>query len=286
MGNICILKKILPFEEIKINQNTNNINSNFENLNDNNNNDLILEKISLKEKLKSKTHKDNFSKLKQFKDNLDINRIKQKLISLKDKTFNYPEVDIYIGEGLKKIKGYISKKGLYELKDERKKFWKCKKKGNKKIWEELEKICEDESISDNKIYEILEFLEIVTLYNCINICIDLNENIYEIPNYCIQNPYEYDLKIYSYTDNDRPNQKEININVSYLNKNFVIKMSNIDTIQDFKAEILNLDDFIHLDDNCISLYYNGKELDDNKEIWMYDINNNSKIILDINNNYQ
>ena len=60
-------------------------------------------------------------------------------------------------------------------------------------------------------------------------------------------------------------------------------MSNIDTIQDFKAEILNLDDFIHLDDNCISLYYNGKELDDNKEIWMYDINNNSKIILDINN---
>ena len=59
MGNICILKKILPFEEIKINQNTNNINSNFENLNDNNNN-LILEKISLKEKLKSKTHKDNF----------------------------------------------------------------------------------------------------------------------------------------------------------------------------------------------------------------------------------
>ena len=34
-----------------------------------------------------------------------------------------------------------------------------------------------------------------------------------------------------------------------------------------------------VEDNCISLFYQEKELDDNKEIWNYNINNDSTLKL-------
>ena len=47
-------------------------------------------------------------------------------------------------------------------------------------------------------------------YNkCINICYDLQGAIYEIPNYCINDPLLYDEKA---KDNLKPQEKSLNVN--------------------------------------------------------------------------
>ena len=278
----CICPNQLNFNlEIPINQND-NINSctKYININESSNDNFYLSEET-KPKIK-KYNSDDFQKLIEFKEKLNLSEIESKLKQLTQPNFNYPELeDIEVGEGYKKIKGYISKISLYELEEVRKKFWENKKEGNENIWKELKYICETENIKDTTIKEIFISFNFIPLYNSINICIDFKKNIYEIPNYCIQNPSEYDLKIDSYSD--KPNFTEINIKLLYLNKFFEIKMNNLDTILDFKAEILNMEEFKQLEDNSISLFLNDIELEDEKEIWMYNINEDSIIKLIIRN---
>lgn len=280
MGCICPKQLNLNLE-IPINQND-NINSftKYININESSNDNFYLSEET-KPKIK-KYNSDDFQKLIEFKEKLNLSEIESKLKQLTQTNFNYPELeDVEVGEGYKKIKGYISKISLYELEEVRKKFWENKKEGNENIWKELKYICETENIKDTKIKEIFISFNFIALYNSINICIDIKKNIYEIPNYCIQNPSEYDLKIDSYSD--KPNFTEINIKLLYLNKFFEIKMNNLDTILDFKAEILNMEEFKQLEDNSISLFLNDIELEDEKEIWMYNINEDSIIKLIIRN---
>ena len=278
----CICPNQLNFNlEIPINQND-NINSftKYININESSNDNFYLSEET-KPKIK-KYNSDDFQKLIEFKEKLNLSEIESKLKQLTQPNFNYPELeDIEVGEGYKKIKGYISKISLYELEEVRKKFWENKKEGNENIWKELKCVCETENIKDTTIKEIFISFNFIPLYNSINICIDFKKNIYEIPNYCIQNPSEYDLKIDSYSD--KPNFTEINIKLLYLNKFFEIKMNNLDTILDFKAEILNMEEFKQLEDNSISLFLNDIELEDEKEIWMYNINEDSIIKLIIRN---
>ena len=278
MGSVCTPQN-MNFSEIKVNHN-NNIFSDPKNIIENS----TSENPTYKEELKHKFCNKRLSKIQKLKNELNINEIEEKLKHKDDYLFNYPELEEDVGVGLKKIRGYISTKSLFEIKDEREKFWENQKEGDIKVWKELKNICDDESITDEEIKEKLDSLEVIPLYDCINVCIDINKNIYEIPNYCIQNPSEYNLEIQS--DHNRPSQDDIDVNVSYLKKNFSIKMSNVDTILDVKAEILNMDEFKKVDDNCISLFYKEKELDDNKEIWNYNINNDStiKLIVKDNNN--
>ncbi len=280
MGCICPKQLNLNLE-IPINQND-NINSftKYININESSNDNFYLSEET-KPKIK-KYNSDDFQKLIEFKEKLNLSEIESKLKQLTQTNFNYPELeDVEVGEGYKKIKGYISKISLYELEEVRKEFWENKKEGNENIWKELKYICETENIKDTKIKEIFISFNFIPLYNSINICIDFKKNIYEIPNYCIQNPSEYDLKIDSYSD--KPNFTEINIKLLYLNKFFEIKMNNLDTILDFKAEILNMEEFKQLEDNSISLFLNDIELEDEKEIWMYNINEDSIIKLIIRN---
>ncbi len=280
MGCICPKQLNLNLE-IPINQND-NINSftKYININESSNDNFYLSEET-KPKIK-KYNSDDFQKLIEFKEKLNLSEIESKLKQLTQTNFNYPELeDVEVGEGYKKIKGYISKISLYELEEVRKEFWENKKEGNENIWKELKYICETENIKDTKIKEIFISFNFIPLYNSINICIDFKKNIYEIPNYCIQNPSEYDLKMDSYSD--KPNLTEINIKLLYLNKFFEIKMNNLDTILDFKAEILNMEEFKQLEDNSISLFLNDIELEDEKEIWMYNINEDSIIKLIIRN---
>ena len=274
----CVCNPIqMKNSEIKV-----NLNENYTSLNNKNINQSTFSIPSCKEELKSRIFSEKHLK-EQNKNNLNIS-IEKKLKNINAPTFNYPEVEEEVGEGLKKMHGYISRKSLFELEDVRNQFWNSAKEGDQKIWEELRKICQDETITDEQIIEKLEDLKLTPLHNCLNVCIDEKGNIYEIPNYCIQNPYEYNLRINDDSDDSRPSQNDIDVNVSYLKKNFSIKMSNVDTILDIKAEILNMDEFKNVEDNHISLFYKEQELQDNKEIWNYDINNESTINLIVKNN--
>ena len=117
MGCVCTPQKI-NYSEIKVNNN-NNIISDSKNLIDNS----TSENPTFKEELKNKFCHEKLSKIQKLKNNLNINEIEEKLKHKYDYLFNYPELEEEVGEGLKKIKGYISTKSLFEIKDEREKFF-------------------------------------------------------------------------------------------------------------------------------------------------------------------
>ena len=82
-------------------------------------------------------------------ENIDLNanqmNFEPYLQSKIDPYFNFPEVeeDIYVGEGLKRMKGYISTIPKEELLKKRAEFWQTRVEGNKETWEFLQRICED-----------------------------------------------------------------------------------------------------------------------------------------------
>ena len=64
------------------------------------------------------------------------------LQSNQDPNFNFKEVeeDIYVGKGLKKMKGYISPISKEDLDKKRIAFWGTRTEGNEQTWEFLKQV--------------------------------------------------------------------------------------------------------------------------------------------------
>ena len=196
------------------------------------------------------------------------------LQSKHDENFNYKELDTYVGTGIKKMKGYICPVSYDELIKIRQDFWTSRIEGNPQIWEVLHMICNDNSLSLEDIDGYMKASNIVTYKGCINVTYDNKGYLYEIPNYCINDPMEY-LK----TEEKKPKEnKDINIKIRCLNIEEKIKINNYKNISDLKDAIKKCDNFIQkfMLDN-IRLFFGGKELLDQKEIWFYNIENDSII---------
>ena len=196
------------------------------------------------------------------------------LQSKHDENFNYKEVDKYVGTGIKKMKGYISPVPYDELIKIRKDFWTSRIEGNPQIWEVLHMICDDNTLSLEDIDGYMKASNIVTYKGCINVTYDNKGYLYEIPNYCINDPVEY-IKI----EEKKPvEKKDISIKIRCLNIEEKIKINNYKKISDLKDVIKKCDTFInkYMLDN-IRFFFGGKELLDQKEIWFYNIENDSII---------
>ena len=172
------------------------------------------------------------------------------------------------------MKGYICPVSYDELIKIRQDFWTSRIEGNPQIWEVLHMICNDNSLSLEDIDGYMKASNIVTYKGCINVTYDNKGYLYEIPNYCINDPMEY-LK----TEEKKPKEnKDINIKIRCLNIEEKIKINNYKNISDLKDAIKKCDNFIQkfMLDN-IRLFFGGKELLDQKEIWFYNIENDSII---------
>lgn len=81
--------------------------------------------------------------------NAEISEYHQRYIepylqSLNDPDFNFKEIeDKYCGEGLKKMKGYISPISKEDLMKKKKAFWETRIEGNEETWQFLRQICEN-----------------------------------------------------------------------------------------------------------------------------------------------
>ena len=105
--------------------------------------------------------------------------------------------------------------------------------------------------------------------------------IYEIPNYCIQDPVEY---ILINENKNKPNEKEINFNIKKNIEIFNIQNSNYLSVDILKSNLANK---FNCNKEDIRLFFTGKEMMNDKEIWFYDIDNNCTItamITKINDN--
>ena len=268
-----------------INQNNNNQNNNLIS-NSNNNNENIQNNINnINQELNNLSESNSSGLAPSYEPYLQ---------SKHDENFNYRELDKYVGTGIKRMKGYISPVPFEELEKIRNDFWSSRIEGNPQIWEILHMICNDNSLSVDDIDAYMKASNIVTYKGCINVTYDNKGFLYEIPNYCINDPLEYEK-----FEEKKPLIKEdIEVKIRCFNLEEKIKINNFDNITEIKENIKKCEKFNKKYElNNIRLFFGGKELNDKKEVWYYNIQNNSiiqmlanplenKIKLDENKNTQ
>ena len=263
-SNVIIKSKFNSSNFTEIN-NINNQNSNSRN----NNQENIIRELSNN----SNNNINNHLNIQQY----FIPNFEPYLQSKNDPSFNYPELENeYIGIGLKRMKGYISPINLEKLKKVREDFWSSRIEGDEKIWNILKNICNDESLKENDIQEILKVSGIIPYRNCINIVYDSKGALYEIPNYCINQPSQYKIEEIEY-DKNKPKEEVINVIIRYYNNQFKFKISNWKNIIQLKENIIKIKDYKNVNIENIRLFFGGKELNDIQELWFYNIVNKSII---------
>ena len=212
----------------------------------------------------------NFSKEKNNKisrQNQIYLQLEPYLQSKHNENFNFPEIteEIYVGKGLKKMRGYISPISKEDLDKKRDAFWGTRTEGNKQTWNFLKEVCQIPEGEEENIKAMLEAFDLVPLKNCINITYDSLGGLYEIPNYCINEPYKYEL---FENKKEKPKEKEITF---YLRKGIEqtkIKLSNYSKVERVKEEVSKKN---NIDINKVRLFFYGKDLKNNFELWNYNV---------------
>jgi hypothetical protein len=198
------------------------------------------------------------------------------LQSKQDENFNFKEIDNeYIGIGVKRMKGYISPVSYEELQKIIEDFWSSRIEGNHFIWEILHMICNNDTLSMDEIDSYMKSSNIVTYKGCINVAYDSKGFLYEIPNYCINDPVRYE--IIEEEKKDMPNKENIEIKIRCFSDEGKIKINNYENIEKLKELISECKIFkkkYNLEDG-IRLFFGGKELQNHKQIWFYNIENKS-----------
>ncbi len=276
MGCACFKQHIIIKSKFEENNNNNN-NNNNENNNMNNNENISrsvnidnnnnINNINIISNINGYTsnnyNQNNFSNFEPY------------LQSRNDPNFNYPEIENeFIGIGIKKMKGFISHITLEELKKVREEFWSSRIEGDKKIWDVLKFICNDNSLSNDDIKEALKVSGIIPYKNCINIVYDSKGFLYEIPNYCINDPLKYIIEEIEY-NKKKPKEEVINVIIRLFNSQFKFKISNWKNILQLKEIIIKNKEFKNVNVDNIRLFFGGKELHNDKELWFYNISNKS-----------
>jgi hypothetical protein len=205
------------------------------------------------------------------------------LQSRNDSTFNMKQLKEFVGEGVKKMPGYVCTIEKDELMRKREDFWSSRFEGDKETWETLRNLCEGD-LEDNQLKDLLSAIGITTYSGCINVVYDNKGNLYEIPNYCIHEPLEWDipkLKI------PKPNEQEIKFLVRLESEDLTIETSNYCPVGDLKSHICENFDFSKcnsykkgekIDSPRIRLFHYGKELKDSDLLYMHSVDN-GKIIM-------
>ena len=208
--------------------------------------------------------------------NLEMARQLEPYLQTKNNpNFNFPEIkkNIYVGKGLRRMKGYISIVSKEELEKRRIAFWGTRIEGNSQVWNFLKELCELPIGEEKNMKAMLEANEITPLQKCINVTYDKAGEVYEIPNYCINEPFAYDLPE---THVKKPNRKIINFHVRKGAKQIKIKSPNTTPIEKIKSNIANK---IQKKEEDIRMFFGGKELKNGNELWKYNIDDDCVVIL-------
>lgn len=181
--------------------------------------------------------------------------------------FNFPEVkdNTYSGKGLRRMKGYISNVPKEELEKRRISFWGTRIEGDPQVWNFLRELCELPEGEEENLKAMLEANEIIPLKKCINVTYNKSGEIYEIPNYCINEPVSYDLPEMHMK---KPEKQNINFHARKGAKQIKIKAFNTTLVDKVKSHISTK---LQIDPKSIRLFFGGKEMKDGNELWVYKI---------------
>ena len=187
------------------------------------------------------------------------------------------EGDIYVGNGIKRMKAYKCDLTIDELNKRKEKFWNtvtdCNNNKNWKNWNIIRRAITYDEVRGSIL---LNEYDIKCKNGCIDHLIDKEGNEYKVPNYCINEPYfERELGKEDIKD-------DINNIIFYGNYkgnifNFDFKVSNKLTGKELKNIIKNKRE---LDINTnIRLFENGFEIKDEDYLYQHKLNNNSNVLL-------
>ena len=227
-----------------------------------------------------KSNTDEFEEDEMDPDVPEMNReiyreISPYLQSRVNPNFNFPEVkeDVYVGCGLRRMKAFKSTIPKDELKQRREAFWGTRVEGNEQVWQFLREICELPVNEDENIKPMLEANEITPLKNCINVTFDRGGEVYEIPNYCINEPISFDLPE---THMKKPEKKKISFHGRKGTEQFKIKTENYTKIENIRK---NVGKKFDKDPSKVRLFFRGKEMKDGNELWQYNVQDEDVIII-------
>jgi hypothetical protein len=208
------------------------------------------------------------------------------LQSKNDPTFNMTELKtVFVGSDLKKIHGYICNIEKDELEKRREDFWSSRFEGSKEVWELLRNFCIGE-FDPKELKEILYGSGLTPYAGCINVVYDQKGNLYEIPNYCIHDPTEWDIPKYKIK---KPNDEKIIVIIRHVVNDYPISIMNTSLVSELKEELLKNNEVNNknkdfYDINKVRLFYHGKELKNNDCIYIYEIMNKAIIQMMIKEN--
>jgi hypothetical protein len=180
--------------------------------------------------------------------------------------------DIYIGIGIKRMKGYRCNLKVDELNKLREHFWEVKtnsKNNNWLVWNTIKRAV---SFDELRASLLLEEYGIKTVDGCINNLIDSKGNHYKIPNYCINDPCFEKIE----TDEKGVEEEKIKLKF-YGYKTFEIEVSNKLKGKDLKEEIKSKEQI--RDEKTIRLFYRGTEIKDDDFLYKHDLNKNIQVML-------
>lgn len=227
-----------------------------------------------------KSNTDEFEEDEMDPDVPEMNReiyreISPYLQSRVNPNFNFPEVkeDVYVGCGLRRMKAFKSTIPKDELKQRREAFWGTRVEGNEQVWQFLREICELPVNEDENIKPMLEANEITPLKNCINVTFDRGGEVYEIPNYCINEPISFDLPE---THMKKPEKKKISFHGRKGTEQFKIKTENYTKIENIRK---NVGKKFDKEPSKVRLFFRGKEMKDGNELWQYNVQDEDVIII-------
>jgi len=178
--------------------------------------------------------------------------------------------DIYVGIGIKRMKGYKCSLRIDELNKKREHFWDVKtdnKNQNWLIWSTIKRAV---SKDEERASILLDEYNIKTVNGCLNHLIDSDGNEYKIPNYCINDPY---FGIINSGEKDVKEEKLI-LNF-YGAKKLKLEVSNKLKGKELKNDIRLRE---KIDENKkMRLFYRGIEIKDDDFLFNHNINENTLI---------
>jgi len=178
--------------------------------------------------------------------------------------------DIYVGIGIKRMKGYKCSLRIDELNKKREHFWDVKtdnKNQNWLIWSTIKRAV---SKDEERASILLDEYNIKTVNGCLNHLIDSDGNEYKIPNYCINDPY---FGIINSGEKDVKEEKLI-LNF-YGAKKLKLEVSNKLKGKELKNDIRIRE---KIDENKkMRLFYRGIEIKDDDFLFNHNINENTLI---------
>ena len=183
------------------------------------------------------------------------------------------------GYGIKQMPGYKCDLKIDELNKKREEFWASKNYGlNKLKWKIIHQACIYDHINAE---DFLFKNNITTLKGCINMCLDENNKIYRVPNFCINDP-TFQLEL---LNNDEAKGDKINIIINDVFNQKKIKYQVYDNMTG--KELIDKycqEENLNFDRNKynIKLIFGGGIIKDNETLFQHKVKNDYTIQICIN----